>query len=87
MKYGYKVVRRLSSDALRALCVERAWYTNGDNEEYSNMLAMSKKDDITGDDIVEIATDIIEHSDLSLDDFTYVCDEILKKSYSFMVEL
>lgn len=72
--------------SLRSLCVEKERYTSGDNDEYSNMLAMSKKDDITGDDIVEIATDIIEHSDLSLDDFTYVCDEILKKSYSFMVE-
>lgn len=43
MKYGYKVVRRLSSDALRVLCIERAWYTNGNNEEYSNMLAKTKK--------------------------------------------
>nr|DAY58864.1 MAG TPA: hypothetical protein [Caudoviricetes sp.] len=88
MKYGYKVVRRLTSDALRALCIERAWYTNGNNEEYSNMLAKTKKEDITSDDIVEIATDIIKHSsNLSLEDFIYVCNEILKKSYSFMVEL
>ncbi len=87
MKYGYKIVRRLTKASLRSLCVEREWYTNGDNEEYSNMLAMTMKEDITSDDIVKIATDIIEHSDLSLDDFTYVCDEILKKSYSFMVEL
>lgn len=86
MKYGYKVVRKLTMASLRSLCVEKEWYTSGDNDEYSNMLAMSKKNDITGDDIVEIATDIIEHSNLSLDDFTYVCDEILKKSYSFMVE-
>lgn len=86
MKYGYKVVRKLTMASLRSLCVEKEWYTSGDNDEYSNMLAMSNKDDITSDDIVEIATDIIEHSDLSLDDFTYVCDEILRKSYSFMVE-
>lgn len=87
MKYGYKVVKRLLSDELRALCVERAWYTSGDNDEYNNMLAMAKKDDITSDDIVEIATDIIEHSDLSLDDFIYVCDEILLKCHLFIVEL
>lgn len=87
MKYGYKVVRKLTIASLRSLCVEKEWYTSGDNDEYSNMLAMSKKDDITGDDIVEIATDIIEHSsNLSLDDFTYVCDEILKKSYSLMIK-
>lgn len=86
MKYGYKVVRKLTMASLRSLCVEKEWYTSGDNDEYSDMLAMAKKEDITSDDIVEIATDIIEHSDLSLDDFTYVCNEILKKSYSFMVE-
>lgn len=40
MKYGYKVVRRLSSDALRALCVERAWYTSGDNS--APMLALEQ---------------------------------------------
>lgn len=88
MKYGYKVVRKLSSDALRALCIERAWYTRGDNEAYSNMLAMANKEDITSDDIVEIASDIIEHSsNLSIDDFTNVCDAILFKSYSFMIEI
>lgn len=87
MKYGYKVVRRLSSDALRALCVERAWYTSGDNDEYSNMLAMAKKEDITSDDIVEITTDILEHTDeLNWDDFIYVCDEILLKCHSFITE-
>lgn len=87
MKYGYKIVRRIPKGKLRNLCIEKGWYTNGNNVAYSNMLAMSNKDDITSDDIVEIATDIIEHSDLSLDDFTYVCNEILRKSYSFMVEL
>lgn len=87
MKYGYKLVRRLTKASLRSICVEREWYTNGDNEEYSNMLAMTMKEDITSDDIVEIATDIIEHSDnLSLDDFIYVCDEILLKCHSFIVK-
>lgn len=88
MKYGYKVVRKLTMASLRSLCVEKEWYTSGDNDEYSNMLAMSKKDDITGDDIVEIATDICEHSsNIRFEDFNAVCDAILLKSYSFMVEL
>lgn len=84
MTSNYKICRKLTMCALRSLCVEKEWYTNGDNDEYSNMLNMTKKDDITSDDIVEIAIDIIEHSDLSLNDFTNVCDEILKKSYSFI---
>ena len=87
MKYGYKVIRRLSSDALRALCVERAWFTDGDNESYSNMLAKTQKEDVTSDDIVEIASDICEHSDnIRFEDFTDVCNAILLKSFSFMVE-
>ena len=87
MKYGYKVIRRLSSDALRTLCLERAWFTEGDNEEYNKMLANGQKEDITSDDIVEIANDIIEHTDeLSMSNFTDVCNAILFKSYSFMIE-
>lgn len=87
MKYGYKVIRRLSSDALRSLCIERAWFTGGDGEEYNKMLAKTQKEDITSDDIVEIANDIIEHTDeLRMNNFTDVCDAILFKSYSFMVE-
>lgn len=88
MKYGYKVIRKLTMQALRQLCIDRDWYTDGDNEEYSNMLFMTKKEDITSDVIVEIATDIIEHSsNLTLDDFMEVCNLILSKSYSFMSEI
>lgn len=87
MKYGYKVIRKLTMQALRQLCIDRDWYTDGDNEEYSNMLFMTKKEDITSDVIVEIATDIIEHSsNLTLDDFMEVCNLILLKSYSFISE-
>lgn len=87
MKYGYKVIRRLSSDALRDLCIERAWYTNGNNDEYNNMLAKAQKEDITSDDVVEIANDIYLHSsNIRFEDFIAVCNAILFKSYSFMVE-
>lgn len=62
MKYGYKEIRYLSSSDLRALCIAEDWYTGGTNEEYANLMAMINKDNITTDDIVEIATDIVEHS-------------------------
>lgn len=88
MKNGYKVIRKLTMQALRQLCIDRDWYDCGDNEEYSNLLFMTKKEDITSDDIVEIATDIIEHSsNLSCDDFIEVCDSILCASNSFMSEI
>lgn len=62
MKYGYKEVRRLHSADLRALCIRENWYTGGTTAEYANLMSMTDKDNITTDDIVEIATDIIEHS-------------------------
>lgn len=87
MKYGYKVIRRLSSDALKILCIERKWYTNGTNEEYNGMLARTQKENITSDDIVEIANDIYLHSsNIRFEDFIDVCNAILFKSYSFMNE-
>ena len=88
MKYGYKIVRKLSSEALRILCIERDWYDAGDNEEYGNMLVMAKKKEMTSVDIVEIATDIGEHStNIDFDDFEDVCDAILDKTYSFISEI
>ena len=69
MKYGYKEVRRLHSTDLRALCIRENWYTGGTNEEYANLMDMTKTENITTDDIVEIATDIIEHSETAKANF------------------
>lgn len=66
MKYGYKEIRTLSSSDLRALCIAEDWYTGGTNEEYANLMRMTEKDNITSDDIIEIATDIIDHSSESI---------------------
>ena len=87
MKYGYKIVRKLSPSSLKAICVEHNWYNTGDIIEYMKMLDMARKEDITSDDLVEIATDIIEHTaELSMNDFIHVCDLILRSSHSFMTE-
>ena len=63
MKYGYKEVRMLDSGDLRALCIKKDWYTGGTIAEYENLMQMTERENITTDDIVEIATDIIEHSE------------------------
>ena len=63
MKYGYKEIRTLTRTDLRGLCIMEDWYTGGTCEEYANLLDMTGKENITSDDIVEIATDIIEHSE------------------------
>lgn len=67
-KYGYHEVRIISAEDLRALCIKEDWYTCGDNEEYDHLLLdlAGRKHNITTDDIVDIATDIIEHSDLDI---------------------
>ena len=63
MKYDYIEKRYLLSDDLRKTCITHGWYTAGNNDEYSRLLESVNGKVITTDDIVEIATDIIEHSD------------------------
>lgn len=63
MKYGYKEVRKLGSMELRALCIKENWYTGGANEEYAELLDKANRENITTDDIVEMATDIYSHSE------------------------
>lgn len=88
MMYGYKEVRVLGRETLRMLCIERRWYTKGTNEEYETVLKMASKDNITTDDIVEIATDIVEHSNLATyEEFTDVCNAIVNKCHTFFEEI
>lgn len=63
-KYGYREIRKMGSDSLRALCIKENWYTRGNNEEYAKLLDMADRENITTDDIVEIATEIIDKSDM-----------------------
>lgn len=69
MKYGYKEIRTLTRTDLRGLCILEDWYTGGTCEEYANLLDMTDRKNITTDDIVEIATDIIEHSEMAKQKF------------------
>lgn len=98
MKYGYKEVRKLCSSDLRSLCIKENWYTGGTNDEYFNLMQMTEKDNITTDDIVEIATDIIEHSNVAVEKYmkcdglsfgecyTYVMYLIAEKCYVYFEE-
>lgn len=87
MKYGYKEIRKISAMSLRELCIEKGWYTGGTVEEYCNLLSMTERENITTDDIVEIATDIIEHSTLHTDEtFTSVMWAIGDKCISYFEE-
>ena len=54
-------IRKISRSDLRNLCIEKDWYTRGDNEEYGKLLDMCEKEmDVLT--LVAVARDIIEHS-------------------------
>ncbi len=79
MKFNYKEVRTLSARALAKLCIERGWYSLGPNEEFRNLLynMADSKSHITTDDIIEIAEDIIAHSEFAWDcDIAYIAAEV-----------
>lgn len=65
----YKEIRKIRASALRQLCIDKNWYTRGDNDEYGHLLfdLADKKDNLSTMDIIEIAKDIMEHSSISSD--------------------
>ncbi len=69
MKKQYKEIRKIHASALRQLCIEKDWYTAGDNDEYRHLLLdlAEHKGNLTTTDIIEIAEDIIEHSEMDSD--------------------
>ena len=61
----YKEIRTISIEALRSLCIGMGWYTRGSSISYNAMLsAAATKDNLTTADIIGIALDIAQHSDL-----------------------
>lgn len=58
----YREVRVIHMEELKNLCIRERWYTSGNCREYQNMLSMCKKDNITTNDIVTIAQDIMNHT-------------------------
>ncbi len=69
MKKQYKEIRKITASSLRALCVRQDWYTAGDNDEYGHLLydLTQNKENLSTADIIEIAADIMAHSDLDDD--------------------
>lgn len=65
----YREIRKISANALRQLCVEKDWYTCGDNDEYGHLLfdLAGHKENLSTADIMEIASDIMAHSDMDDD--------------------
>lgn len=87
MKYGYREIRKIHADSLRNLCIAKNWHTRGNNEEYGHLLydMAEGKENITTDDIVEIAQDITEHSDTD-QEITSICFDIARIAVTFFEE-
>ena len=70
MKKTYIVHKCLDPMTVRGLCIQQNWYTRGTTLEYEKMLQSLLdeqhmfRDNITDQDIITLAEDIAEHSDL-----------------------
>lgn len=82
MKYDCEFNIKISVAELEKLCSSQKWYGLGDSEDVSNLLTKTQKDNITKDDIIDIAIDIVAHTnEMSFEDVPLVCDLILQKAY------
>lgn len=87
MKHGYREVRKIREDDLRNLCIAKRWYTRGDSAAYNHLLndLAENKENITTDDIVEIALDIMEHSNTD-QELTSICFDVARIAVTFFEE-
>ena len=88
MKHRYREVRQINKDDLRRLCISKRWYTGGDNAAYNHLLydLTGDKENITTDDIVEIALDIMEHSNTD-QELTSICFDVARIATTFFEEV
>lgn len=88
MKHEYREVRKIRVDDLRNLCIKNRWYTRGDNAAYNHLLndLAGNKENITTEDIVEIAKDILEHSNTD-QELTSICFDVARIAVSFFEEV
>lgn len=82
----YREIRKVRGSDLRNLCIKNNWYTKGDCEDYERLLGelSTAKGNITTADIIEIAEDIANHSELEEGwDIESIAFEVGKLAFSF----
>lgn len=57
-----KEIRMMTRESLRQLCMNNGWYTKGDCNAYENLMQRTEQENLTTEDIVEMAEDIAKHS-------------------------
>ena len=79
--------RTMTASKLRSLCIKNDWYTCGDNEEYSRLFdrlydCCGCPEHLTTEKLVEIATDIMDHSDITDYTIETVLFELARNCYT-----
>ena len=59
----FKFERTWSSNSVRDICIKLGWYTNGDSDDYSNLLDFVDSHKPTDRNINWVVEDIFNHSD------------------------
>ena len=83
MKKEYKEIRQINAYSLRRLCISKRWYA-----AYNHLLydLADDKENITTEDIVEIAQDIMEHSNTD-QELTSICFDVARIANTFFEEV
>lgn len=85
-KYGYKEIRQVGMCELRALAIRKNWFTKATEEEYAQYLNYANCDNITSDELVEMATLVKEYSDADDQEYTSIMFEIAQVCFTFFEE-
>lgn len=74
--------RRICAGDVRTLCIERNWYTGGNNQEYGKMLTHAGTlSNVTAEDLLYLATDIKKHSSAE-HSIENICCELSRQCFS-----
>lgn len=79
--------RLIFVDDLKQLCMDKKWYTMGDEQCFLQMLDKCKKSNITTEDILEIAKDIHVYTETSKLNFIEMCSDIANITKSFFEQI
>lgn len=82
----YKEIRTMNILDLRRVCIEYNLFTRGTNEEYEKFLAMADVENITTNDLVNMAKEIEKHSvimdGVCTEDIMYILNRATRTIFS-----
>ncbi len=88
MMYGYKEHKFMTSEDLRKICITNKFYEQGNNEEYAEFLNSVKNAEMNSDKVVELAQNIVDHSDESVKEIKRLCGfQTFGETFIYIMEL